>query len=72
MTKKSPSKRILLTSSFLEYFKVHYLESLEYFMSNYSYQILDGIGVEFHKVSLDDENFIEEIQKEFVKRGYHD
>ena len=62
-----PSRRILLTNSFLDYYKVHQPESFNYFLNRYQHQTLEGLGVEFFNVSIDDENFIEEIQKEFLK-----
>jgi hypothetical protein len=67
MANKPPSQRILLTNSFLEYYKVYHQESLNYLMERYSYQILDGSGIEFFKVTLDDENYIEEAEKDFLK-----
>lgn len=72
MSKKIKPKQILITTPFLNYYRVHYPESFDYFLDRYSYQIIEGNGIEFHDVCLDDENFIEEIQKEFIKNGYQD
>jgi len=68
MANKSPTKQItLLTNSFLEYYHIHHRDSLDYLLEKYSYQLLEGIGVEFHNISIDDENYIEETEKEFLK-----
>jgi hypothetical protein len=67
MINKTPSKRILLTNSFLNYYKVYYNDSLNYLLEKYSFQLLEGTGIEFHNVSRDDENYIEEAEKEFLK-----
>jgi len=72
MATLSPSKKILFTKSFWDYYKTHYPESLSYLMEQYDYQFIEYTGVEFCNVSLDDESFINDVQKEFLKEGYHD
>lgn len=67
MSNKPPSRRILLANSFLEYYKVHHSESLNYLLERYSFQPLEGAGIELHNVALDDETYIEEAEKEFLK-----
>lgn len=67
MTNKPPSQRILLTNSFLEYYQVHHKDSLDYLMERYSFEVLNGSGIEFYNVTPDDENYIEEAEKDFLK-----
>ena len=61
------SKRILLTNSFLDYYQVHHKDSLNYLMERYSSNILEGSGIELYNVTPDDENYIEEVEREFLK-----